>query len=98
MKTFDEKCYELLGRVPKGKVVSYKQIAEKLGCRAYHAVGKVMKTNYNKKVSCHRVVCSDGKIGGFNRGIKEKIRLLRKEGIEVVGGKISLKNYSYSFK
>ena len=57
-----------------------------------------MNKNPHKNVSCHRVVNSDGRIGGFARGVSEKIRLLRKEGVKVVDGRIDLKKYGYIFK
>jgi len=95
---FSKKCYNLLKKVPRGKVVSYKQIAEQVNIKAYRAVGNAMNKNKYKDVPCHRVVESDGSIGGFVRGVDEKIRLLRKEEIEVVDGKIDLKKYGYFFK
>jgi len=93
---FNEKCYEVLKKVPKGKVVTYKQIAERLGSKAYRAVGSAMNKNpYAPKVPCHRVVCSDGSIGGFAHGVDKKIEMLKKEGIEIVDGKIDLDKYGY---
>ena len=95
--SFSENCYNFLRRVPKGKVVTYKQIAEQLGTKAYRAVGNAMNKNKDKKIFCHRVVNSNSRIGGFNRGKKEKIRLLEKEGVKIVKGKIDLKKYRYRF-
>lgn len=94
-KSFNEKCYLLLKQVPFGKVVAYKEIARKLGSKGYRAVGNAMNKNKNKNIKCYKVVCSDGKIGGYNRGKKEKIRLLKKEGIEIINGKIDLKKYGH---
>jgi len=48
---------------------------------AYRAVGNILNKNYDKSIPCHRVVRSDGKIGGYNRGRENKIRLLKKEGV-----------------
>lgn len=95
---FNEKCYSLLKKVPRGRVVTYKQIAEKLGSKGYRAVGNAMNKNKNKKVSCHRVVRNDGGVGGYARGVNAKIKLLRKEGVEIVNRKIDLEKYRYSFK
>jgi len=95
---FSDKCYSILKRVPKGRVVSYKQIAFALGCKGYRAVGQVMKRNKNKDVCCHRVVCSDGGLGGFNRGVREKVRLLEGEGVEVVNGKVDLRRFGWEIK
>ncbi|MFH1072799.1 MAG: MGMT family protein [Nanoarchaeota archaeon] len=82
--SFNERCYALLRKVPKGKVTTYKDLAHALGTRAYRAVGQAMHTNpYAPEVPCHRVVKSDGTVGGFASGTKEKIRMLEKEGIRI---------------
>ncbi|NMC64008.1 MAG: MGMT family protein [SAR324 cluster bacterium] len=87
--SFNERCYKLLCRVPKGKVTSYGEIAKALGSRAYRAVGNAMKKNpYAPKVPCHRVVRTDGCLGGYAGGIAAKKRLLKKEGILIKSGKI----------
>lgn len=91
---FNEKCYSLLKKVPIGKVTTYKEIANALNTKAYQAVGSAMKNNPNApQVPCHRVVKSDGSIGGFKgektrKAIQEKISLLKKEGIEFNNKKI----------
>ncbi len=82
-------------KIPKGKVVSYKQIAEKLGSRACRAVGNAMNKNKSKDVPCHRVVKSNGEIGGFNKGIKKKVKMLKKEGVEIKNQRINLKRYCF---
>lgn len=95
-KSFNEKIYALLKKVPKGKVTTYKALAEKLGTKAYRAVGQAMRCNpYAPNVPCHRVVKSNGSIGGFmgsknpnSKGVRKKIRILRKEGINIKGNKI----------
>lgn len=96
---FNEKVLSLTKRIPKGKITTYKAIAQKLNSKAYRAVGNVL--NKNKKpiiVPCHRVVNSDGCLGGYSRGIKEKIKLLKKEGIEVKNNKIiNFKEKLYRF-
>ncbi|MBI2452133.1 MGMT family protein [Candidatus Pacearchaeota archaeon] len=98
-KSFNEKCYEILGRVPKGKVTTYKEIGEALGTRAYRAVGNAMNKNpYAPKVPCHRVVKANGKVGGFASGTKKKIEMLRKECIEIVDGKIELDKFLFRFE
>ena len=86
-------------QIPKGKVTTYKIIANKLGTKAYRAVGNACHNNpYAPKAACHRVVNSDGKVGGFRSGIENKIKLLEKEGIKIKDGKISdLENKLYYF-
>jgi O-6-methylguanine DNA methyltransferase len=81
-KTFTEKVLAIVEKIPKGKVMTYKQVAAK-ACspNASRAVGSIMKANYNPKVPCHRVIRSDGVIGNYNRGGAEAKRaLLKKEG------------------
>ena len=93
---FNEKVYALLKKVPKGKVTTYKALAEKLNTRAYRAVGQAMRCNpYAPKVPCHRVVSSDGSIGGFSgnknpnsKEVKRKIKMLRSEGVKIRNGKV----------
>ena len=85
MKTFKEKVYEVVAKIPKGSVLTYKQVAAKIGIPgASRAVGSVLKQNYDLKVPCHRVIRTDGKIGDYNRGgSRGKIALLRKEGVRI---------------
>jgi len=49
--------------------------------RAWRAVGNILNKNKNPKIPCHRVIRSDGKIGGYKYGTKRKISLLKKEGV-----------------
>lgn len=98
MQTFNQKCYALLKKIPKGKVITYKAIAKKLKTRAYRAVGNAMNKNPTPiKVPCHRVINSNGKLGGYSGGIRKKIKFLKKDGIEINNGKIDLKKYGWFF-
>lgn len=91
---FNEKCYEVLRKVPRGKVTTYGEIARALKSKGYRAVGNAMHSNpHAPRVPCHRVVCSDGKIGGFASGTAKKIEMLEKEGIVVENGRVDLKVY-----
>ena len=85
MKSFAEKVREVVRKIPKGKVMTYAQVAGKAGNpRAARAVGTVMKNNYDPTVPCHRVIRSDGKIGEYNRGgPTKKLALLRSEGVSM---------------
>ncbi len=88
-KSFSERCYELLKKVPRGKVTTYKIIAERLKTKAYRAVGSSMNKNpYAPNVPCHRVVKSDGSVGGFAFGVRKKIEMLKKEGIKIKNNKL----------
>ena len=97
--TFADRVYEQLKKVPKGKVTTYKKLAEQLGTKAYRAVGSALKNNpYAPEVPCHRVVKSEGKVGGFmgqdsGKEVATKIVMLRNEGVDVLGGKVDLKKY-----
>ena len=87
--SFNEKCYAILRKVPKGKVTTYGSIARALKSKGYRAIGNAMNKNpYSPKVPCHRVVSSNGNIGGFAHGSKVKIRLLESEGIKIKDNKI----------
>jgi len=92
---FDEKVWKLMQRIPKGRVTTYSMIAKKLNTRAYRAVGNACRKNpYAPRVPCHRVVRTDGTVGGFGgktsgKTVEKKIRLLRKENVEIKNGKIT---------
>jgi len=76
--SFSERVYAIVAKIPIGKVMTYKQVAAKAGSpHAARAVGNLMKNNYNPKIPCHRVVRSDGKIGGYNRGGSERKMVAR---------------------
>ena len=83
MKTFTEKVLDIVSKIPKGKTMTYKQVATKAGSlNASRAVGMIMSRNYRPDVPCHRVVRSDGGMGGYNRGgMEAKRKILAKEGV-----------------
>jgi methylated-DNA-[protein]-cysteine S-methyltransferase len=87
---FNEQVWAICRKVPKGRVTTYKAIAQTLGTKAYRAVGNAMHNNpYAPEVPCHRVVKSNGELGGFARGKLAKKKLLEKEGIRLKDGKIA---------
>jgi O-6-methylguanine DNA methyltransferase len=80
MKSFKEGVLEVVRNIPKGKVMTYKEVAKRIGSpKAYRAVGNILNKNYDSSIPCHRVIRSDGSIGGYNRGSKKKEKLLNKE-------------------
>lgn len=84
-----EKVYELLSKIPKGRVTTYGEIARKLKTKAYRGVGQIVGANTNApQVPCHRVVKSDGAVSGYAFGVDKKIALLKSEGVMVKDGKI----------
>lgn len=79
-QNFKEKVLAVVGEIPRGETRSYKEVAELAGRpRAYRAVGNILHRNYNPKIPCHRVIRSDGRLGGYNGGAEKKARLLRNE-------------------
>ena len=86
--------------IPKGKVRTYAQVAKSINTKAYRAVGNALKNNpYAPRVPCHRVVNSDGSLGGYKgkRRNSEKQRLLQQEGVEIKKGKVELSRYLFGF-
>ena len=82
---------KLVKQIPEGKVTTYGEIAREItgSVHAARAVGQAVATNpYPIVVPCHRVVRSDGDIGGYSLGVDKKIRLLSAEGVEIKGRKV----------
>lgn len=83
---FQRKVYLALLEVPRGATISYKALGEKINCKSPRAIGQALKRNpFAPDVPCHRVVCSNGAIGGFHgeidgEMIKKKRELLNFEG------------------
>ena len=88
--SFADKVYALCKKIPRGRISTYKIIGRKLGRRGqiYRAVGVALNKNKSKSVPCHRVVKTDGSVGGFASGVNKKIKLLQKEGIKIKNKKI----------
>ena len=83
MTIFQEKVFNVVRKIPPGKVLTYQQVAQKIGRpQSFRAVGNALNKNMNPAIPCHRVIRSDGKAGGYNRGAKQKITLLKKEGLQ----------------
>ena len=87
---FNKKVWQALKKIPCGRVATYKELAEYLSRpKAARAVGNACGKNPDApRVPCHRVVKSDGGLGGYSGGAKQKIDLLKKEGLKIVNGKI----------
>jgi len=83
MKSFSDKVRDVVRNIPKGKTMTYKEVAAKAGnAKAARAVGAVMRTNYDPSIPCHRVIASDGSMRGYNRGgVTRKQELLFEEGV-----------------
>ena len=85
MTLFTELVRDVVRNIPKGSVMTYKEVAKKAGNeKAARAVANIMAANYDLDVPCHRVIRTDGGLGGYNRGgIEKKSKLLRKEGVQL---------------
>jgi methylated-DNA-[protein]-cysteine S-methyltransferase len=78
---FAKKVLTIVAKIPRGQTLSYGEVAELAGHPgAFRAVGSVMKNNYDSSIPCHRVVYANGKPGHYNRGDRNKIKILRREG------------------
>lgn len=92
MKIF-EKVYSIVARIPEGKVMTYKQVAELSGIKNPRVVGFALSANENpKEIPCHRVVASNGSLKGYAfGGVEKKKQQLEEEGVVFLhAGKIDL--------
>jgi len=89
----------LLARIPKGGVITYAELAKATGSSP-RGVAFVLASNASPDAfPCYRVVMSDGRLGGYSApgGVAEKKRRLEADGVEVVGGRVDLKRFGFSF-
>jgi methylated-DNA-[protein]-cysteine S-methyltransferase len=95
----EHKVYEKLLKVPKGKVTTYSELAKAVGLKnGQRAIGRIMNKNpFPVIVPCHRVILSNGKIGGYAWGENVKTNMLSKEGIKIKNGKILDSDKIYRF-
>jgi methylated-DNA-[protein]-cysteine S-methyltransferase len=90
--SFREKVCKIVKKIPKGKVLSYTEVARRAGCSsACRAVGIILNKNTDAGIPCHRVVKLDGRVGGYNKGTENKTKLLKKEGVKIENGQIRQK-------
>ena len=98
--SFSDSVYEFTSMVPEGKVTTYGALAKAMGNpRAVRATGNALRANPSAPfVPCHRVVRSDGTVGGYGGqpSSRKKQRMLAKEGVVVVGGKIDLGRFLFT--
>ncbi len=79
-----KKIQLLLSKIPKRKVTTYKELARAMGTKGYRYIGNLLHENPEPdKYPCYKVVKSDGTVGGYAKGKKMKIRLLRNDEIEI---------------
>ncbi len=100
---FQRRVYAAARRIPRGKVTTYRRLAEAIGCGSSRAVGQALRGNpFAPEVPCHRVIRSDLTIGGFSGKLKgpeidKKRALLRQEGVLFDGDHLSNPNDMYTF-
>ena len=93
MTSFQKKVYGIIKKIPQGKIMTYKEVAKLADRpRAFRAVGNALNKNRNPAIPCHRVIRSDGKVGGYSRGQKRKIYLLKKEGMVIENRRVICEN------
>ena len=79
----------LLSKIPKGRVSTYKEIARAMGTKGYRSIGQLLGKNPEPdQYPCYKIVCSDGSLGGYSGGIKNKIQRLRNDGIVIKNNKV----------
>jgi O-6-methylguanine DNA methyltransferase len=89
--SFQQKVWAITATIPRGRVMTYADVARRLKSTGYRAVGRALHVNpYAPRVPCHRVVGSDGKLTGFAGGLPKKRRLLKAEGIHFTGSRVDL--------
>ena len=97
---FEKKVYSACAMIPKGKVSTYSDIARAIGSpKAVRAAGNALNKNPypRSRVPCHRVVRSDGCVGGYAHGTRRKTVLLRREGIKIrSNGVVDILRYRYA--
>jgi methylated-DNA-[protein]-cysteine S-methyltransferase len=90
--SFREKVYKIVAQIPKGKTLTYGDVAEMAGSPgASRAVGNIMSYNWDPDIPCHRVVRADGKPGGYNRGRRNKVKLLKSEALAAMAKGLPLR-------
>lgn len=96
---FQRKVYNVVKKIPHGRVSTYRAVARAIGKpRAARAVGGALNKNLFRSVPCHRVVRSDGLIGGYARGVRSKIGILQGEGVEIIRGRVDLARFGFLWR
>ena len=93
--------YEKLRLVPKGKVITYKELAKSVNSNASRFVGRCMKNNLDPvSIPCYKVVLTNGEVWNYSSkgGTKSKIRKLENDGVEIINGNVDLEKFGFKFK
>jgi len=95
MTPFQQRVYEFIREIPRGRVTTYARIGKALRCRSAQAIGQALKRNpLSPEVPCHRVIRADLTFGGYfgktsGAKVREKIAPLKAEGVEFTDGKLT---------
>ena len=101
---FQHNVYAATRQIPRGKITTYKLLAEAIGCKSSQAVGQALKRNpFAPEVPCHRVISHNLTIGGYSghrsgKLILKKLKLLKEEGVEFNNGRLVDENQIFRFK
>lgn len=101
---FQERVFRVIRTIPRGHVVTYKMVAEAIGCGSAQAIGQALKRNPDAPATpCHRVVSSDLRPGGYQGStetetIAVKTGYLKEEGITLADGKVPRKYLYYGLR
>lgn len=97
---FYVRVWKAMDRIPRGNVATYQSLARAVGTpKAVRAIGNACNKNPNApQTPCHRVIASDGSLGGYAFGLPKKIAMLKREGVKIENGKIDLEKYGFDFK
>ena len=89
--------HQLLLKIPRGKVTTYKILADKLKSHPRKIAKLLSQNKYPDRYPCYRVVNSNGSLGGYAGGIRDKTKRLKNDGIKISKNKIDLSKYLYRF-
>lgn len=85
MESFKSKVLSIVKDIKAGETLSYQEVAKRAGnIEACRAVGMILNKNYDLSIPCHRVIRKNGQVGGYNRGVDEKMKKLKNEGIKKI--------------
>lgn len=90
LSKFEQKILEKVKKIPRGKVTTYKELARAVGCdKASRAVGNALNKNLKLiTIPCHRIVRSDGQVGGYKNGVASKKKILAQEGVLIRNNRV----------
>ncbi len=98
-----DRVYDLLRCIPRGRVVTYGELARAARCKSPRAIGQILRRNpYAPQVPCHRVIRSDLRLGGYSGSstgslLERKVQLLQSEGVYFAAGRLQDPEQLWSF-